>query len=93
VQSVEDFNEQGRFWETRFIPDDQEIRAMAVASFGGSRSCGAPAIARRKFIWRQRDPIDGASIVLKKKKRCEHVRELCGSKRKEGCRAEIKGRS
>jgi hypothetical protein len=66
---------------------------MVVASFGGSRSCGAPAIARQKFVWRQRDPIDGASVVMKKKKRCERVRELCGSKRKEGCRAEIKARS
>jgi hypothetical protein len=93
VQSAEDFDEQGWIWETRVIPDDQEVKAMPMASFDGSRSCGAPAIARRKFIWRQRDPIDEAFIVLEKKKGYKHVRELCGSQREEGCRAEIKTRS
>jgi hypothetical protein len=57
-----------------------------VARSLGSRSCGAPVIARRKFVWRQRDSIEGAFIVLKKKKGCTHVRELYGSKREEGVR-------
>jgi hypothetical protein len=42
---------------------------MSMASFGGSRSCEAPAIAHRKFVWRRQDPVAEASVALVLKQR------------------------
>jgi hypothetical protein len=47
VQSTEECDVKGWFWETSFIPDDQEVEAELVASFDDLRCSGAPAIARR----------------------------------------------
>jgi hypothetical protein len=55
-----------------------------VARSGGSRCSEPSPIARRSFVWRQQDPVEDVPIVLKEKKRCNHVREPCGSKREEG---------
>jgi hypothetical protein len=38
----------------------------------------APVIARRSFVWRQRDSIEEAFDVLNKRRICKHVRGLCG---------------
>jgi hypothetical protein len=51
--------------------------AERVARSSGSRSCGAPVIARRNFVWRQRDSFKDAFIILKKRKGRKHVRGLC----------------
>jgi hypothetical protein len=52
VQSTGDSDEQRWIWETRVIPDDQEVEAMPVARFAGARCSGTPAIARRSKVWR-----------------------------------------
>jgi hypothetical protein len=64
AQSTEVYVKQERNWEASFIPGDQEIKARSVASFGGSGSCEAPTIARRKFVWWQQDPLAVASAAL-----------------------------
>jgi hypothetical protein len=87
---VKDSDEQGDFWETRLIPDDQEIEAKLVARLYWSRCTESSAIARRSSVWRQQDPIEDVPVILKEKKRCNYVREPCVSKR-EG-RVQSRGR-
>jgi hypothetical protein len=47
VQSTGNSDEQRWIWETRVIPDDQEVEAMPVVRFAGVRCSGAPEIPRR----------------------------------------------
>jgi hypothetical protein len=50
MQGSEEYDEQGRIWETRFIPEIQEDKAEPVARSDGSRCTGASAIARRSLV-------------------------------------------
>jgi hypothetical protein len=52
MQGSEEYDEQGRIWETRFIPEIQEDEAEPVARSDGSRCTGASAIARQSLVWR-----------------------------------------
>jgi hypothetical protein len=90
VQSTEKCDVMRWVLETRFIPDDQQVEAELMASFDVPRCSGALAIARWSFVWRQQDPIEDVPVVLKEKRKCNHVREPCVSKREE--RVQSRGR-
>jgi hypothetical protein len=69
--------------ERRPYRGDQIVVAIPVARLTGSRRSRSAGIPRRSCYGRLRDPVVDASVVLKEKKRCNHVREPCVSKREQ----------
>jgi hypothetical protein len=76
VQSVDGFSvaEGSRRWGS--YQELQEVKAELVAKFDSSRKSGSAGIPRRSHVWRLRDPVEDAPVVLVKEEGQKLVRWL-----------------